>query len=86
MTNWPTDDVDSSPFNMLRHEGKIRGALEQVLGRPLTDAESAIAQETAGEIDQQNHSARVKDCIVAIVLSVIAVAMVCAIGASAVTA
>ena len=55
MTNWPTDDMDSSPFNKLRNEGKIRGALEQVLGRPLTDADSALARETAAEIDQQNH-------------------------------
>ena len=89
MTNWPTDDdddMDSPPFNMLRNEGKIRGAMEQVLGRVLTDAESAIAHETAAEIDQQNHRARFRDCILSVVVSLVAVSVAIGLGASAATA
>lgn len=48
------DDGMDMPLKAQRHEGKIRVALERVLGRELEGWERSIPEETAAEINSEN--------------------------------
>ena len=64
------DDGDGMDMSLkaLPHEGKIRVALERVLGRELEGWERDIPEETAAEINTEN--AR-RTCLVGVVVGVV---------------